>query len=521
MQKVSNAQRALTARLNDLQTQFPQLMLCLHPHGWADIRRASPMLFPAIISHLADQERVVELWRAASKQDDDQNIAAGRPISALSAAIHPSSFDRSCAAMVRSKNLFYRQGHNNAPTFDELFGVVSQGQLATAIATFHFVGRGSSMVSDMRAALASLSFLDRGNRLAISHPLGTLTHAVGTAVDSGAAVDAPHIMVSVEKALALSADKFFYLNRAGKGPLVWSEFCQQQLARGAARGPVPSTMQTVYELLDNLTEFAVVQSAQAAAEHHAVAAESLSSGTALRQQPPHQPVDAYSSNAYALDDPGPEEQLHPALLAFLEENPHCNYTAQPRATCVIPNCPHPGISAHMALCKAGHLQPGFLMCNVCGLMTKRGSSQCHFARSGGCPGTYADLVEPPPGHTARLERAMRDSWSDYTTRASRALADPQTRAFEPQRSRVNELAETSHHNQRFGNGPQPNRALATQGAHGNGHTNQPRQRFDPPRQPRANEVTTNSGGPFQQLQITHNTQDSIYADIHGYDERRS
>ena len=288
MQKTSQAQRALTARLNDLQAQLPLLMSQQHPHGWGDIRRANPMLFPAVTAHLQDQQRIVDLWRAAGKQDDNQNIAAGRPISAFSAAISPSSFDRTCAAMVQMKNLSYRGGNNTAPAFDELYAVPSQGQLCTAIATYHFTGRGSSMVANMRAALASLSFLDHSGRLAVSQPLATLTHAVGTAVESGASVDARHIMVSVEAALARSSDNDFYAGRKSQPPLIWSVFCNQQLTIGTSRGPVPPVLSDVYNLLDSLTEFAVIQSARSAAYHEALAAESLSSGTPLLQPPVRQ-----------------------------------------------------------------------------------------------------------------------------------------------------------------------------------------------------------------------------------------
>jgi hypothetical protein len=178
----------------------------------------------------------------------------------------------------------------------------------------HFTGRGCTSTADIRATLANLSFVDLHGRLSIAEPLAALTEAVGAAVESGAAVDAPLVVVNIEGALARSADKAFYADLPGRKPLVWAEFAASQMMLGATRGADVPTMATVYSIFDSLSEFAIAHSKLASFQHQAIAAASASLGAPL----PH------SSNAYGgrfQHNVLQLQQLHPPMHEdWLEEH---------------------------------------------------------------------------------------------------------------------------------------------------------------------------------------------------------
>jgi hypothetical protein len=148
-QRVASLSRALSAHVENLQSDMPHATNAISPNGYASLERLHVNLRPVLLDDLQNQEIVFSVWLDLAKAADDDDAAHGRPSTTLVAEL-THTFDRTVAKLVGKLELGPGSPLNHGGLFDSVFGLVRKGEAAALVVAKHFAPSGTAAISICR-----------------------------------------------------------------------------------------------------------------------------------------------------------------------------------------------------------------------------------------------------------------------------------------------------------------------------------------------------------------------------------
>jgi hypothetical protein len=228
-----------------------------------------------------------------------------------------------------------------------------------------------------------------GGGLNLSYAVNALTSAISSAEESGVAYDAPLTLTRIEAKIAISSSEMIPLVTEAGAATFWAVWANDRANAGALRGAAPVSVEDVHDLMDELSALAISQSKQQQSRAQAIAA----GRAAGSQEAPHDDNAARVNNVSALSS-GSE-------------------------LCSTAGC-RKMIKSHFGLCRAGHIQPGFVQCSGCKLLLQSAMPYCPRALMHGCQG-QPPFLPMPAADAAKMSATVKRMWQDRAAQRSNPL----------------------------------------------------------------------------------------------------
>jgi hypothetical protein len=271
-QRVASLSRALSAHVENLQSDMPHATNAISPNGYASLERLHVNLRPVLLDDLQNQEIVFNVWLDLAKAADDDDAAHGRPSTTLVAEL-THTFDRTVAKLVGKLELGPGSPLNHGGLFDSVFGLVRKGEAAALVVAKHFAPSGTAASTALNRALDKLNFV-HGGGLNLSHAVNALASAISATEESGAAYNAALTLARIEAKIAISSSDIYMVplvTEAGASTF-WAVWANDRAKAGALRGAAPVSVEDIHDLMDELSALAISQSKQQQSRARAIAA---------------------------------------------------------------------------------------------------------------------------------------------------------------------------------------------------------------------------------------------------------
>jgi hypothetical protein len=328
-QRVASVPRALRAHVEGLQSDMPHATAAISPNGFASLQRLHVNLHMVLLDDLETQEAVFQQWLEIAESAADDATAHGYPSTTLVAEL-TATFDRTVAKLINKHKLGPGSPLNHGGLFDSVFGLVRKGEAAALVVAKHFTPPGKAAATALHHALDLLDFT-HGGGLNLPYAVNALVSAISATEESGVAIDAPLILARIEAKIAISSSEMVPLVTEAGTPALWAVWANDLAKAGALRGAAPVNVEDIHDLTGELTALAISQSKQQQSRAQAIAA----GRAAGAQEAPHDDTAARVNNVSALSS-----------SSELCSTAGCGKT----------------IRSYFGVCKAGHIQPGFLQC---------------------------------------------------------------------------------------------------------------------------------------------------------------
>jgi hypothetical protein len=169
----------------------------------------------------------------------------------------------------------------------------------------------------------------------------------------------------------------------------WAVWANDRANAGALRGAAPVSVEDVHDLMDELSALAISQSKQQQSRAQAIAA-----GRAARSH----------------------EALHDDTAARVN---NVSALASGSELCSTAGCGRT-LKSYFALCRAGHIQPGFVQCSGCKLLLQSAMQLCPRALTHGCQG-QPPFLPVPPADAVKMSATVKRMWQDKASQRSNPL----------------------------------------------------------------------------------------------------
>jgi hypothetical protein len=271
-QRVASLSRALSAHVENLQSDMPHATNAISPNGYASLQRLHVNLRPVLLDDLQNQEIVFNVWLDLAKAADDDDAAHGRPSTTLVAEL-THTFDRTVAKLVGKLELGPGSPLNHGGLFDSVFGLVRKGEAAALVVAKHFAPSGTAASTALNRALDLLDFV-HGGGLNLSYAVNALASAISATEESGVAYNAALTLARIEAKIAISSSEIYMVplvTEAGASTF-WAVWANDRAKAGALRGAAPVSVEDIHDLMDELSALAISQSKQQQSRAQAIAA---------------------------------------------------------------------------------------------------------------------------------------------------------------------------------------------------------------------------------------------------------
>jgi hypothetical protein len=203
------------------------------------------------------------------------------------------------------------------------------------------------------------------------------------------AYDAPLTLTRIEAKIAISSSEMIPLVTEAGAATFWAVWANDRANAGALRGAAPVSVEDVHDLMDELSALAISQSKQQQSRAQAIAV----GRAAGSQEAPHDDTAARVNNVSALSS-GSE-------------------------LCSTAGCGKP-TKSHFALCRAGHIQPGFVQCSGCKLLVNSAMQFCPRALTHSCQG-QPPFLPLSPADAVKMSATVKRMWQDKASQRSNPL----------------------------------------------------------------------------------------------------
>jgi hypothetical protein len=269
-QRVASLSRALSAHVENLQSDMPHATNAISPNGYASLQRLHVNLRPVLLDDLQNQEIVFNVWLDLAKAADDDDAAHGRPSTTLVAEL-THTFDRTVAKLVGKLELGPGSPLNHGGLFDSVFGLVRKGEAAALVVAKHFAPSGTAASTALNRALDLLDFV-HGGGLNLSYAVNALASAISATEESGVAYNAALTLARIEAKIAISSSEMVPLVTEAGASTFWAVWANDRAKAGALRGAAPVSVEDIHDLMDELSALAISQSKQQQSRARAIAA---------------------------------------------------------------------------------------------------------------------------------------------------------------------------------------------------------------------------------------------------------